>query len=261
MFKGTGHEDLALELAKALTSGAAQYDLDMTWGLTPILNYEAMSIEGVDKPFYVDDPFWQTFTASISTGGPEPMVEDFKSLQGVFTNMVQGIMLGEGERGRARDDRRRGAEGRPLSTRRGGGGRPLPGAPPGADPMATLDLDHVSKSFGAAEVLRDIHLSIRDREFVVFVGPSGCGKSTLLRIVAGLEAATSGAHRHRRPRRLGRASARARHRHGVPELRALPAPLGVREHRLPAARPAPARGRGDGRRSAAPPRSSSSPTS
>ncbi len=58
--------------------------------------------------------------------------------------------------------------------------------------MATLDLDHVSKSFGDAAVLHDVALSVRDREFVVFVGPSGCGKSTLLRIVAGLEAATSG---------------------------------------------------------------------
>lgn len=96
VFKGTGHEELALELAKALTSGEAQYDLDMTWGLTPILQYENLSIEGVDKPFYVDDPFWQVFTAAIATGGPEPLVEDFKSLQGVFTNMVQGIMLGEG---------------------------------------------------------------------------------------------------------------------------------------------------------------------
>jgi multiple sugar transport system ATP-binding protein len=58
--------------------------------------------------------------------------------------------------------------------------------------MATLDLRSVSKSFGTAKVLHDIDLAIRDKEFVVFVGPSGCGKSTLLRIVAGLEAATSG---------------------------------------------------------------------
>ncbi len=59
--------------------------------------------------------------------------------------------------------------------------------------MATLDLQMVNKSFGSAKVLHDINLSIRDREFVVFVGPSGCGKSTLLRIIAGLEEATSGA--------------------------------------------------------------------
>ena len=59
--------------------------------------------------------------------------------------------------------------------------------------MATLDLKTITKSFGTAKVLKDIDLAIRDKEFVVFVGPSGCGKSTLLRIVAGLEAATSGA--------------------------------------------------------------------
>ncbi|WP_281985245.1 ABC transporter ATP-binding protein [Thalassorhabdomicrobium marinisediminis] len=59
--------------------------------------------------------------------------------------------------------------------------------------MATLNLNAITKSFGAAQVLHDISLAIEDKEFVVFVGPSGCGKSTLLRIIAGLEEATSGA--------------------------------------------------------------------
>ncbi len=59
--------------------------------------------------------------------------------------------------------------------------------------MATLALNGISKSFGELQVLYDIELSIRDKEFVVFVGPSGCGKSTLLRIIAGLEEATAGA--------------------------------------------------------------------
>jgi multiple sugar transport system ATP-binding protein len=58
--------------------------------------------------------------------------------------------------------------------------------------MATLDLQGITKSFGTAQVLTGIDLAIRDKEFVVFVGPSGCGKSTLLRIIAGLEASTSG---------------------------------------------------------------------
>ncbi|MHA3915157.1 ABC transporter ATP-binding protein [Halovulum sp. GXIMD14793] len=58
--------------------------------------------------------------------------------------------------------------------------------------MATLSLDAINKSFGAAKVLHDISLAIDDKEFVVFVGPSGCGKSTLLRIIAGLEEATDG---------------------------------------------------------------------
>ncbi len=58
--------------------------------------------------------------------------------------------------------------------------------------MAPLQLQTVTKSFGAAQVLIGIDLAIHDKEFVVFVGPSGCGKSTLLRIIAGLDEATSG---------------------------------------------------------------------
>lgn len=58
--------------------------------------------------------------------------------------------------------------------------------------MADVSLHGISKSFGSAEVLHDINLTIEDKEFVVFVGPSGCGKSTLLRIIAGLESASSG---------------------------------------------------------------------
>lgn len=93
VFKGSGHEELATELARALTSGEAQYDLDSSWGLTPILQYENL---GVAEPYYMNDPFWEVFTGGISTGGPEPLVEDFKALQAVFTNMVQGVLLGEG---------------------------------------------------------------------------------------------------------------------------------------------------------------------
>ena len=59
--------------------------------------------------------------------------------------------------------------------------------------MSALVLNAVYKSFGAVEVLKDINLRVDHNEFVVFVGPSGCGKSTLLRIIAGLEAVTSGA--------------------------------------------------------------------
>ncbi|NNL18653.1 MAG: sugar ABC transporter substrate-binding protein [Boseongicola sp.] len=89
VFKGSGHEDLAQELAKRITSGDAQYDLDSSWGLTPIFDYAAMG----KSDLYYEAGVWPNFTASISTGGPEPIVEDFKSLQSVFTNMVQGIIL------------------------------------------------------------------------------------------------------------------------------------------------------------------------
>ncbi|MBM0742181.1 ABC transporter ATP-binding protein [Phormidium sp. CLA17] len=44
----------------------------------------------------------------------------------------------------------------------------------------------------SAAVLRNINLTVNDREFMVLVGPSGCGKSTLLRLIAGLEDLTGG---------------------------------------------------------------------
>jgi len=59
--------------------------------------------------------------------------------------------------------------------------------------VASLDIQGVTKSFGATRVLHGIDLAIHDGEMVVIVGASGCGKSTLLRIVAGLETSTSGA--------------------------------------------------------------------
>ena len=58
--------------------------------------------------------------------------------------------------------------------------------------MAKLELRKVRKSFGTLEIIKGVSADIADGEFVVIVGPSGCGKSTLLRMVAGLEAITSG---------------------------------------------------------------------
>jgi sn-glycerol 3-phosphate transport system ATP-binding protein len=58
--------------------------------------------------------------------------------------------------------------------------------------MATVSLSDVRKSYGPTEVIHGVSIDVADGEFVVIVGPSGCGKSTLLRMVAGLEAITSG---------------------------------------------------------------------
>ena len=58
--------------------------------------------------------------------------------------------------------------------------------------MSALAIRHVTKRYGAVEVLKDIDLEVEDGEFVILVGPSGCGKSTLLNIIAGLDRATSG---------------------------------------------------------------------
>ncbi|MCH2249138.1 MAG: sugar ABC transporter substrate-binding protein [Cognatishimia sp.] len=92
VFKGSGHEELAHELAGMLTTGESQYALDTEWGLTPIFDYAAL---GFDAPYYEGDDYWQVFVKGIGAGGPEPLVEDFKSLQSVFTNMIQGIILAD----------------------------------------------------------------------------------------------------------------------------------------------------------------------
>ena len=80
-------------------------------------------------------------------------------------------------------------------------------------------------------------------EFTVLVGPSGCGKSTLLRTIAGLETPDGGTLEIAGKDRQLCPPARPRHRHGVPELRALPLHERVREHRLRPARPQDARRR------------------
>ena len=58
--------------------------------------------------------------------------------------------------------------------------------------MPSLELNGVSKKFGATPVLDRVSLTVEQREFIAFLGPSGSGKSTLLRIIAGLEFADSG---------------------------------------------------------------------
>jgi len=91
VFKGSANEDLAMELASMLSSGEAQYDLDKSWGLTPIMQYEKM----MDDVYY-DTDYWQTFVAPIGSGGPEPMFEDFKVLQAGINGAIQGMILGDG---------------------------------------------------------------------------------------------------------------------------------------------------------------------
>jgi nitrate/nitrite transport system ATP-binding protein len=65
--------------------------------------------------------------------------------------------------------------------------------------LTGLELDRVGKIFptprGPAVVVKDVHLSIADGEFVSLIGHSGCGKSTILSMIAGLTPVTSGAIR------------------------------------------------------------------
>lgn len=60
--------------------------------------------------------------------------------------------------------------------------------------MAGVRLDHVVKKYAgnAESTVKDFHLDVKDKEFLVLVGASGCGKSTTLRMIAGLEEITEG---------------------------------------------------------------------
>lgn len=55
-----------------------------------------------------------------------------------------------------------------------------------------IDIQHVSKSFGDHEVLRDIDFTVHKGEVVSIIGSSGSGKSTLLRCINLLEKPTGG---------------------------------------------------------------------
>src|SRR5512144_3083190 len=58
--------------------------------------------------------------------------------------------------------------------------------------MAQVVLKDLNKKYDEVHAVKDVNLTIRDKEFMVFVGPSGCGKTTTLRMIAGLEEITSG---------------------------------------------------------------------
>jgi len=55
-----------------------------------------------------------------------------------------------------------------------------------------IRIDHLKKSFGSLEVLKDINMTVQKGEVVAILGPSGSGKSTLLRCLNYLEQPTSG---------------------------------------------------------------------
>ena len=60
--------------------------------------------------------------------------------------------------------------------------------------MSFIEFKNIEKKYKNAKKksVTDFNLSIKEKEFIVFVGPSGCGKSTTLRMLAGFEEISGG---------------------------------------------------------------------
>ena len=58
-----------------------------------------------------------------------------------------------------------------------------------------IELDRVTKRFGALAAVSDAELAVTRGEFLAVLGPSGCGKTTMLRLIAGFEQPDAGSIR------------------------------------------------------------------
>jgi simple sugar transport system ATP-binding protein len=58
--------------------------------------------------------------------------------------------------------------------------------------LALLELEHVSKDFGAIRALSDVSFSIEPGEVVGLMGDNGAGKSTVVKIISGIFQPSSG---------------------------------------------------------------------
>ena len=56
----------------------------------------------------------------------------------------------------------------------------------------TITVTHALKKFGAATIIPDLNVKIKEGEFFTLLGPSGCGKTTLLRMIAGFNSIEGG---------------------------------------------------------------------
>ena len=56
----------------------------------------------------------------------------------------------------------------------------------------SLKLEHITKSYGCIEAVKNVSFTSHGKHFIVLAGPSGCGKTTLLQLIAGFLKPDSG---------------------------------------------------------------------
>lgn len=91
VFKGTGVEEKAIELAKFMTTPERQWAYEQEAGLTPLRPLPEV------EAMVADDPTWKPFIDGIEYGGPEPLFTDYQGLQNVMIEMVQSVVTGQAE--------------------------------------------------------------------------------------------------------------------------------------------------------------------
>jgi multiple sugar transport system substrate-binding protein len=91
VFKGTGVEEKAMDLAKFLTNPKNQPIYEAQEGLTPLRPGPAVDAMVAEKPY------WKPFIDGIAFGGPEPLLTDYKGLQNTMIEMVQSVVTGAAE--------------------------------------------------------------------------------------------------------------------------------------------------------------------
>ncbi|MCW5890116.1 MAG: ABC transporter ATP-binding protein [bacterium] len=55
-----------------------------------------------------------------------------------------------------------------------------------------LEVEHLTKRFGAVQAVNDVSFTVREGEIVGFLGPNGAGKTTTMRVLAGIFPPTTG---------------------------------------------------------------------
>lgn len=58
--------------------------------------------------------------------------------------------------------------------------------------MSIVELNNLTKYYGKSRGIKDINLSVNEKEILGFIGPNGAGKSTTIRTLLGLQEPTSG---------------------------------------------------------------------